>query len=343
MKKRLLPAILGIIVALNLLIPAQAGGRWREISVYSGLNFYVDDVAYTPRDANGDPVDVFSYQGTTYLPARAISDLFGKEIQWDGETDSVYLGEHKESGEKEHAPVVLYIVRHGKTLFNTLDIVQGIVDSPLTNVGQEQADAVGIGLSSVKFSAAYASDLGRQRETAARILFQNTAGVKPVLETEIGLREASFGKFEGKPSSEMLTPTFEQLGLQYGQFNELFQKVTTSELTDLVAATDETGKAETVAEVQERVKAAIDRIVEKAWENGGGNVLLVSSGGAIGDVLPALNSEFDVNGSVENCSVTILEFKDGVYTLVTRNDMSYLETGMADMESGSYPEFDYTY
>ena len=45
------------------------------------------------QNVNGVRVYPLSYEGTTYLPIRAISSLFGTEIKWDGATNSVYLGE----------------------------------------------------------------------------------------------------------------------------------------------------------------------------------------------------------------------------------------------------------
>jgi hypothetical protein len=47
-----------------------------------------------PKDANGNPVEAFMYNGTTYLPVRAISSAFDKSIVWDGETSGVYIGKH---------------------------------------------------------------------------------------------------------------------------------------------------------------------------------------------------------------------------------------------------------
>ena len=58
------------------------------------MNVYVDDVKIEPQDEHGNPVEVFSYNGTTYLPVRALSKAFGKPIQWDGKTLSVYVGKH---------------------------------------------------------------------------------------------------------------------------------------------------------------------------------------------------------------------------------------------------------
>lgn len=44
-------------------------------------------------DVNHNTVFPISYEGTTYLPIRAISGLIGIKIKWDGETKSIYLGE----------------------------------------------------------------------------------------------------------------------------------------------------------------------------------------------------------------------------------------------------------
>jgi len=65
--------------------------------VSTGVNIYIDDVKLNPVDANGKPVEVFIYNGTTYLPVRAISNAFGKPIMWDGKTRSVYIGKHTDS------------------------------------------------------------------------------------------------------------------------------------------------------------------------------------------------------------------------------------------------------
>jgi len=47
-----------------------------------------------PVDANGNPVEVFIYNGTTYLPARAVSTAVGKPISWDGKTQTIDIGKH---------------------------------------------------------------------------------------------------------------------------------------------------------------------------------------------------------------------------------------------------------
>lgn len=91
----------GILCTLMLLVltePALGVLVGKTIQVYTGVNVYVDDVKIEPQDEHGNPVEVFSYNGTTYLPVRALSKAFGKPIQWEGKTTSVYVGKH--SGDK---------------------------------------------------------------------------------------------------------------------------------------------------------------------------------------------------------------------------------------------------
>ena len=66
--------------------------------------------------------------------------------------------------------VTLYITRHGKTMLNTSDRVQGWADSPLTEPGVTVARQLGKGLKGIPFGAAYSSDSGRAIETANLVL-----------------------------------------------------------------------------------------------------------------------------------------------------------------------------
>ncbi|MCD8017268.1 MAG: NPCBM/NEW2 domain-containing protein [Oscillospiraceae bacterium] len=79
----------------SLASPAIAALAGKTIEVYSGVNIYIDDVKLTPTDANGDPVDVFIYNGTTYLPVRAVSEALNQNVEWDGDTQSVFVGKHE--------------------------------------------------------------------------------------------------------------------------------------------------------------------------------------------------------------------------------------------------------
>ena len=44
------------------------------------------------KDANGNQVYPIVYEGSTYLPIRAIAELMGEDIEWDSKTKTVYIG-----------------------------------------------------------------------------------------------------------------------------------------------------------------------------------------------------------------------------------------------------------
>lgn len=82
------------LLLIGLILPAGAVSNGKNVTVYPGVNIYVDDQKLNPKDVNGNPVEVFIYNGSTYLPVRAVSEALGKPVQWDGSTSSVYIGKH---------------------------------------------------------------------------------------------------------------------------------------------------------------------------------------------------------------------------------------------------------
>lgn len=231
--------------------------------------------------------------------------------------------------------ITLYLVRHGKTFLNTTDQVQGWIDSPLTEKGERQADDVGRGMKDIQFAAAFSSDLGRQRETARRILAQN-AGTAPELREVIGLREWFYGGYEGKKNAEMWDPIFEAHGLKFdadwSQYGELVKQMTDEDIANAIAANDELHQAETYDQITRRTREAMDEIVKTTLKAGGGNALVVSSGSEIPTILELVVPGQYQGEDISNCSVTVLTYKDGVYTLGKCGDTSYLENGKTEEE-----------
>ena len=62
-------------------------------AVYNNIKIIVNGEEVTPTDVNGNVVEPFISDGTTYLPVRALANALGQEVFWDGETNSVYIGE----------------------------------------------------------------------------------------------------------------------------------------------------------------------------------------------------------------------------------------------------------
>lgn len=58
---------------------------------YSGIKITLDGLELVPKDSNGNIVEPFTVNGTTYLPVRAIADALGLGVSWDGATQTVKL------------------------------------------------------------------------------------------------------------------------------------------------------------------------------------------------------------------------------------------------------------
>ena len=92
----------------------------------------------------------------------------------------------------------LYLMRHGQTLFNVLKRKQGWCDSPLTELGVEQAHRAGACLAErgVTFDHAYSSTSERAVDTLEVVLGELGCPDMPY-ERIKGLKEWNFGAFEG--------------------------------------------------------------------------------------------------------------------------------------------------
>jgi broad specificity phosphatase PhoE len=103
---------------------------------------------------------------------------------------------------------MIYLLRHGETVWNTVGRFQGRKDSHLTQRGIEQANQVGMLLSREitgreRQFKGYVSPLGRAKETAARI-----AKIVPLtFAEEPRLMEVSVGTWDGM--------TLYEIGVEY--------------------------------------------------------------------------------------------------------------------------------
>ncbi|MNM92291.1 2,3-bisphosphoglycerate-dependent phosphoglycerate mutase [compost metagenome] len=119
----------------------------------------------------------------------------------------------------------LYLMRHGQTLFNLRRKVQGWCDSPLTELGINQAKIAGQYFkdNNIIFDHAYSSTSERACDTLEQVTDIPYMRVR-------GLKEWNFGRFEGE--SEDLNPK-----LPYGDFFVQFGGEGEMELRDRVSAT----------------------------------------------------------------------------------------------------------
>ena len=94
MKKRLqgfiAGTLLGVILTSGIAIAANTTTLYDVMT--NGIKIFVDGQKINPKDAQGNSVQPFIYNGTTYLPVRAVADALGKAVYWDGPNYTVYLG-----------------------------------------------------------------------------------------------------------------------------------------------------------------------------------------------------------------------------------------------------------
>lgn len=87
--------VAGVLVTLLLVgsigtAAATVGKKTAELN-YNNIKVTLDGNAVNLVDANGNPVEPFTINGTTYLPVRAVAGAFGLEVEWDGATQTVIL------------------------------------------------------------------------------------------------------------------------------------------------------------------------------------------------------------------------------------------------------------
>lgn len=93
MKKTLQGMVIGFLIGtMSIGTVAYAKSATENISVrYDNIKVYKDNVLSDLKDSNGQKIEPFIYNGTTYLPLRGAANLAGLGVTWDGATKSVYL------------------------------------------------------------------------------------------------------------------------------------------------------------------------------------------------------------------------------------------------------------
>ncbi|MDO4773504.1 MAG: hypothetical protein Q4A72_08135 [Bacillota bacterium] len=94
--------VLATVLVFSIAFSPLAEGVMKTIQVKEGgINIYVDGKLQTPTDANGNKVFPLVYNGTTYLPVRALTGMLtDKNVAWDASTQSIKIGATSQAGQE---------------------------------------------------------------------------------------------------------------------------------------------------------------------------------------------------------------------------------------------------
>ena len=221
----------------------------------------------------------------------------------------------------------LYLIRHGKTMFNTIGRAQGWSDTPLTEVGERGIRELGIGLreAGLEFKLARSSDSGRTIQTMGIILEELGLTGRIPYTFDKRIREWCFGSFDGGYDGELF------MGVMPRVFNiEHVHQLSYVELAEGLVEVDTAGWAENWEKLSGRIWQGFSDIAEELETAGGGNALVVSHGMTIGTFVYLINRT-QPHG-LDNGSVTVVDYEDGKFTVACIGDMSYREVGAKVME-----------
>jgi probable phosphoglycerate mutase len=195
-------------------------------------------------------------------------------------------------------------VRHGETEWNAQMRMQGQLDTHLSERGRWQARRAAEALAGEGIEAIFASDLSRALDTAQAI----AAVVGLPIATDRGLRERSFGIFQGHTYAEIDTRWPEDAA-RWRCHDPAFRPA----------------GGESLVEFSARAVAAVTRIAERSR----GRTILVVSHGGILDCLYRAAAGLDLaaprSWELGNAAINRLLFTGERFTLVGWSDKAHLE------------------
>lgn len=179
----------------------------------------------------------------------------------------------------------LYLLRHGQTEFNVKKLVQGRCDSPLTDLGRQQAGMAAAWLKAhnVVPDKVASSPLGRAVDTAQLVACE-LLGPDAAVESCEGIIERCYGSFEEGPHDALPTDVWDP-----GE--------------DLVPFGGEGSRA-----LQERM---VDTLTNLMGADGIETLLAVSHGSASRQFIKAAAPEgFELPAKLPNCAIMIFDFDE---------------------------------
>jgi len=130
LSKKMLIFVLSAVAIMAISVTVAAQTRNRNVTALMNyeLTVRLDGEALTLRDANGNIVQPLSYDGTTYLPLRALAEILGLDVGWDAATQTVSLYSRRDRALwlADHAAVL----RTNRIGGDRASIVRGVGNMP---------------------------------------------------------------------------------------------------------------------------------------------------------------------------------------------------------------------
>jgi probable phosphoglycerate mutase len=215
-----------------------------------------------------------------------------------------------------HQATQITAVRHGETAWNAESRLQGHLDIDLNDLGRWQAQRVGLALADSGISTIYCSDLCRAHNTAlaiSRAISQHSGIAPSDLRLEPGLRERSFGSFEGL-TYEQVSTLHPEDALRWKQRDPHWAPP----------------GGESPTALHQRIATTLHAI---AAQHPGEHIALVSHGGVL-DMLYRLATGQVLNAprtwELGNCAINRLLYTPQALTLVGWADTQHLDAQAMD-------------
>ncbi len=213
----------------------------------------------------------------------------------------------------------IYAVRHGQTIFNMLDKVQGWADTPLTKKGEQDGVAAGKRLKNIPFDVALSSDTSRAIHTAEFILSENNHK-RPQLTYTPDWREFFFGSFEGGKNTVMWGATAKALGIDSQTPDDLARQADMTKIMDTIYAVDPDHLGENATDFWQRMRQSLAKLQQDYDENA--TVLLVTHGQLIWNLAQQYGHLKTANRP-KNGAVAVFNLdKDGSFSVDNFNDVT---------------------